>query len=406
MSRAVLVLAWRNLFRQRRRTLLLVLVVAFATAGTVFFWGFVDGFEQAVMAGHARFIGAPVLVMTPEQRVDPDPEHALADLGLVAALEGHPGVSAAVPRLEFAGLGRTPYASAPLVLRGVDPGREHLVSDIPWNVREGRMLLAPGEVVLGVDLAERLDVRVGERLALDTSGVAGPHATGLVVVGLVGSGMAFVDRGAALVHLDQARDLTGVPSATAIALDVARGREEDVAAEVNLGLPTGVRAYGVRELLGPVREHFAAHHNRMLVIAGLFAVFAAMAVTSTVLVSVIERTREFGVIAALGLAPGPLSAMAVVEAVLGTILGWLVGLVAGYAVLWWLSAVDVLGPLLFSTFDAAFASLGLSGEFFMAVELAYVGYATTTIGVAAVFAILVPARRLWRLDPATAMRVE
>ncbi len=405
MCRAVLVLAWRNLLRQRRRSMLLVIVVGFATAGTVFFWGFVDGFEHSVMAGHDRFIGAPVLVMTVGQRADPDVEHALSDLSLVAQLERHPAVAAAVPRLEFTGLGRSAYASAPLALRGVDPEWEHLVSDVPQHVREGRMLHAPGEAVLGVDLAERLDVRIGERLALDTSGIAGPRAAGLTVVGLIDSGMAFVDRGAVLVHLDQARALTGVKTATAVALDVARGREEVVAAELNARLPADVRAFGVRELLGPVREHFTAHSNRMLVIGGMFAVFAAMAVTSTVLVSVIERTREFGVIAALGLAPGPLSAMAVAEAVLGTVLGYGVGLVAGYAVLWWLSSVNVLGPLLFASFDAAFASLGLSGDFYMAVQPAYVGYATTTIVVAAVFAILVPARRLWRLEPASAMRV-
>ena len=406
MNWVVLKLAWRNLFRQRRRTLLLVVVVAFATAGTVFFWGFVDGFEHAVMAGNARFIGAPVLVMTPEQRVDPDPEHAFAELELVQALGAHAGVGAAVPRLEFAGLGRTAYASAPLQVRGIEPEQEGLVSDIPRHVVEGRMLRGPGEVVLGRELARSIDIRLGERMAFDTSGAAGPQAAGLVVVGLVASGMAFVDRGAALIHIDQARDLSGVRGATAVALDVPRGREEDVAAALNRILPTHLRAYGVRELLGPVREHFDAHTNRMIVISALFALFAAMAVTSTVLVSVIERTREFGVIAALGFAPRPLSTMVVLEAVLASVLGWLVGLGAGYAVLWWLSAVDVLGPLLFSSFDAAWASLGLSGEFYMAIEVRYILNSMGTIVVAAVLAIIVPAGRIRRLQPAAAMRVE
>ena len=62
MNLAVFRLAWRNLFRQRRRTALLVIVVGFAAAGTVFFWGFADGFQQTVIAGNARFIAAPVLV--------------------------------------------------------------------------------------------------------------------------------------------------------------------------------------------------------------------------------------------------------------------------------------------------------------------------------------------------------
>lgn len=403
---AVLKLAWRNLFRQRRRTLLLVIVVAFATAGTVFFWGFVDGFKQTVMAGNARFVSAPVMVMTPEQRVDPDPENALASLDMMVELEAHPGVGAAVPRLEFAGLGRTPYSSEPMQVRGIDPERESLVSNIPQHIVEGRMLETLGEVVMGKELAERIDIRLGERLALDTSGVDGPQAAGLTLVGVLEAGMAFVDQSAVLIHIDQARELTGVTTATGIALDVARGQEDNVANALQAHLPEGVQAYGISNLLGPVREHFDAHTNRMVFMSVLFAVFAGMAVTSTVVVSVIERTREFGVIGALGLTPRKMSSMVVIESILATVLGWIVGLVAGYAILFWLANVNALGRLFGATYDEAFAGLGMSNEFYTAVEPEYILFAAGTIALAALFAILVPARKVIRLDPNHAMRVE
>ena len=58
-------LAWRNVWRHRRRTILLVVVVAYAVFATVFYWGMIDGFAESVLTAQARFVGAPVLVMTP-----------------------------------------------------------------------------------------------------------------------------------------------------------------------------------------------------------------------------------------------------------------------------------------------------------------------------------------------------
>ena len=71
-------LAWRNLWRQRRRTLLLVVVVAYATLAIVFFWGFVDGFLDSIMNAQGRLIAAPVLITTERYHGDPDPSNAMA----------------------------------------------------------------------------------------------------------------------------------------------------------------------------------------------------------------------------------------------------------------------------------------------------------------------------------------
>lgn len=398
-------LAWRNLWRHRRRTVLLIVVVAYATLATIFFWGFTEGYTQSVLTNQARFLSAPALVTTPAYRDDPDPQNALPTLSFVGRLRQVPGVAEAAPRLEFFALLRSPYTSESAQVRGVDPALEPAVSDMPGSITEGRMLSGQGEVVLGRDLAERLDVRLGERLAVDVSSLAGPQAAGLVAVGFVNSGIAALDESLVLVHLEDARTLTGVGTSTGIALDVPRGQEEAVAARVQEVLPDGMRAYGLRELLGTLSDELDNNAVQMIPIGLLFALFAALAVTSTVLVSVLERRREFGMMAAIGLAPPKLAQMVVIEAVAATVLGWLVGLIIGYALTWLFGTYNILGTVMAGV-NEAFASFGLGDELYTVSSPRYALYAAGTVAFAAIFALLIPARQVAKLEPVTAMRAE
>jgi ABC-type lipoprotein release transport system permease subunit len=358
-----------------------------------------------VLTAQARYVGAPVLIMTTAYRDDPDPEHALGDLAFMPGLRGEAGVRAVAPRLEFPALIRSAYTAESVTARGIDPTLEGAVSAVPAHIVEGRMLGAAGELVLGRALAARIDVRVGERAVLDTAGGAGPQAAGLVLVGLVDTGVPQVDERATLVHLDDARRLTGARTATALAVEAPRGREDAVAAALQAQLPGGVAAYGPAEMLGAIRQDIEANRISSIPIGFLFALVAAAAVTSTATVSVIERTREFGMIAAVGLAPVRLARVVMLESVITTLVGWLAGLVVGYATLMVFAKVNVLGPV-FGSYAKTFAALPLTEEIYMAVSPVYALYGSLTVALAGLLAVLIPARRVRRLQPAQAMRIE
>ncbi len=402
---ALLKLSWRSLFRQRRRTALLIAVVAYATLAILFFWGFMDGFLTSIFQGQARLITAPVVITTPAYHQDPDPVHALVDLTAASdAATAHPMVRSVTPRLEVPALLRSPYASEGANLRGVDPSGEVTISDVPSVVAEGRYLQAPGEIVVGAALARRLDVRLGERLAVDVASVAGPSAAGLRVVGLVQSDIDLVDDLLALVHIDDARTLTGVRTATALSIDVAQGREAEVARDLNELLQSDVRAYGILDQMGELATGLAAERITMIPIGLIFSLFAAIAVTSSLVVSVMERTREFGVMLALGLDHRRLGWMVTLEAILGTLLGFAVGMVLGYALLVWMHHVNVLGPLFSQLYGDFLEGLAIGQDIRANVRLEYTLYAAVTVVLAAVFAALTPARRVANLVPAEAMR--
>ncbi|WP_287416326.1 ABC transporter permease [Oceanithermus sp.] len=396
-------LAWRNIWRHRQRTYLLAAVVAYASVATIFYWSMIDGYKLSVLEAHARYVMAPVTVARTAWFDDPDPENGLRDLAPLRAALERAGSPRYAPRLQFAGLLTSPYLSEGAFLLGVDPAAEPAVSRVPGKVTEGRWLEAPGEVVLGYKLAERLDVRLGERLVVSTAALAGPQSLGLEVVGLVHARVSSVDRSGVYLHLDDARALTGLSGATHLAVDAPLGREEGVARRVAAQLPRGLTAHPVWDLVGPIKTDVEAGKKLSLPIGLLLALFAALAVTSTLIVSVLERTREFGVVLALGMDNPKLGWMIVLEAAFATAVGWLLGLVLGYALIYYTGTHNVLGPF-FQLSGEVWSEAGLTEEFYTHLSPVYALYSLITVVVSALSALLFPALRARRLHPSEALR--
>jgi len=399
-------LAWRNLWRHRSRTVLLLVVVAYATLAIILFWGFYDGFVASLLSSQGRYASAPVLITTTAYRADPDPQNALPELAFRSDIARRPRVGAVAARLTFPALLRSPYTAMGAQVRGVEPQREAMVSNVPAAIPAGRMVAGPGEIVLGSELARRLDVRVGERLVVDAQSLAGPQALGLRVVGIVRSGIAFVDRSTVMIDIADARKLTGVATATGLALDVPFRAERPTAALLDTPgvLPPGVRAYSVQDMLSGLMSGIEAKRRSMIPMALLFSIFAAVTVLSTVVVSVLERTREFGVAAALGLDQGSLAWMVTLEATFTAALGLVAGAAVGYGIDFLLSRLNLVGPLIMSFYGNILKDVALGDEIYFATSVAYLGWASITIVLAALFAALAPARRLRRLRPAEALR--
>lgn len=380
-------------------------VVAYATLAILFFWGFVDGFLNSIYQSQGRLVAAPVAIQSEAYHADPDPLNALANLtGPRSTAASHPSVGVVAARVDVPVLLRSPYASRGATLRGVEPANEKHVSHVPQAVSEGRFVGSSGEIVLGAALARDLDVRLDERLAVDATGVNGPTAVGLRLVGVIDSGVEQVDHTVVLTHIDDARALAGIQTATSLALDVPFGQEANVARELNHRLERGVAAYGILDQMGDLAQGLAAERLQMLPLGLLFSVFAAVAVTSSLVVSVMERTREFGVMLALGMPHRRLALMVTAEAVLGSLLGLALGLALGYGLLFWLAQANVLGPLIASLYGDFLSGLALGNDVRADVRFEYALYAGFTVVLAAVFAILTPARRVARLVPAEAMR--
>ena len=152
-------LAWRNLWRHKRRTQLLLAVVAYATVAIIFFWGFFDGFVDMMITSQARFLAAPVLVQSEAHLRDPDPENALAGLDFasdVAAVDGVRGVAARLQRDHLLAV-----ADAHAQVARQTLVRPHQAADPARGSDHAQPQLHPGDVVQDRGSAERIGAEVG-----------------------------------------------------------------------------------------------------------------------------------------------------------------------------------------------------------------------------------------------------
>lgn len=405
MSPSVLAIAWRNIVRNRGRSLLTVAAIAIGLAALLFLWGFNDGAHNNMMRNYqAMFVGSLQIHKT-GFFARPKLDRHIRDPAAVAAALAAAGVGRWTPRLTSFALAAGAETSAGMLLVGLDPERELLVSNVADKIVRGRFF-APGEsyvCILGQGGARKLKVGLGDDVVLlgqdRRGGLAAERCT---LVGIVaGSDPAF-DKGMVLAPLATVQEMLAM-----------EGRVTDVVALIPDSRLDGVTASLRRELaqadlevlrwfdMFPIMKEWVALDNGFYYIfLGIVLLIVIAGVTNTVQMSMIERTREFGVLMALGTRRADIAAIVITESL---IIG-LVGTVAGTA--FGLGAVALYGRM---GIDLSQMTEGLS-RFYMdpviytEIDTDHLAITVLAMLAAAMASALYPAFKATRLEPVEAIR--
>jgi ABC-type lipoprotein release transport system permease subunit len=328
-------MALRNLWRQRRRTLITASAVGLGLALFLFLLGYIEGvFVQAVDASAGVFIG-DAQIHHPSYRAErdaelliPDPEQALA------RARGTAGVTAAAPRhyvLALAGMGDR---SANVQVIGIDFAEEPKVTRFHQRLLSGSWPTTENQAVIGRELAEKLELAAGDKLVLTAADAktGDLRSVAVRVSGIVGAGNALLDRDAVITSLSQAQGLDGLTGQLhEIALKLSGPNATPEAMEPVLA---ALRApeievapwQTVNKLLWTAYQ-FQKNLIYMLAIV-VFAV-ASFSIVNTLSMSFAERIREFGVLRALGTTPRRLVLLLLAESSTLGVMGALGGAAFG-----------------------------------------------------------------------------
>ncbi|HEX8009405.1 MAG TPA: ABC transporter permease [Casimicrobiaceae bacterium] len=403
-----LLIAARNLWRNPGRTAIMVGGAAFAIVGYIAVAGFFDGFFEGMIDNSTRYLTGHIQLERPGFRRDLAPELAMGDpQPLLDKLRRVPGVAAAAPRVQVQALASTAAKSEGVVLVGVDPLAERGVTFIDRTIVQGKPL-APGaerEVMIGRKLAEKLRLRLGEKMVVMAQAADGELASAAYrVSGIFATESASFDGAYAFVTLPAAQSLLALGSRVStvnLRLD-DRARVASTVADLRARLAdSGLAVAPWQELLPQIEElvKFARVFNNILL--GLLLLVVATAIMNTVFMAVTERTREFGVMIALGTSPGALQRMVVYETLVLMLLALLGGYGAGIVL------VDYFGRAgidLSGFFEGYSAIPGLTGIVYPQVMGATVIPPGIALLIAGVLVSLYPAARAARLDPSQAIR--
>ena len=329
-------MAWRNVWRNRRRTVIALVAITLGLVLMLFFDGLLGGAKQAIYGNTVKLQGGNVQAHAPGYREKAKrlPLYPLADPDVVVQVAlAQPGVVAASGRIETSGMVGNREGTFPVVITGIEPEQEASVSLVAENMARGRYLAAGDEDVLliGQSLADELEVAIGDRVALvGRAAHEQMRRRTMTVAGIYDLGIAEVEKRMVYVSLLEAQTLFDLrDQATEVAIFLERvGQEQQVVEALQAALP----GYEVDawDTLDPSTKQMMEMEDQIMGAFGLIILLiAGVGILNLMLMAVFERTREIGLLAAMGLKRWEIVVLFLLEGVLIGLLGALAGSALG-----------------------------------------------------------------------------
>jgi ABC-type lipoprotein release transport system permease subunit len=314
-------MAWLNIWRNRRRTLLTLSSISFGVMLAVLFTGLGDQSWREMIDLAARLGGGHVSIQNTQYLDTPMLRHSVKGTAALRerAVED-PEVLRAVTRISGQIMLSTASGSYGAGFIGIDPGEEDVETlSLIDAINQGEMLTSSrgNQIILGQQLAKNLNARLRSKVIYTLTDPKGEIIYGVArVSGIVTTGAPTVDAGLCLLPVDTLREILGMDAGegTQIALFLKDHREADrVAARLSSGVPNDVAILpwhrSQPELAGFIAMKVAGAQLMEL----LILVLVAAGIFNTLFVSVMERLREFGIMLAIGFSPATLFGLVMLE---------------------------------------------------------------------------------------------
>jgi ABC-type lipoprotein release transport system permease subunit len=348
-------IGWRNLWRNPRGTLLTALAMGLGLALLLISLGLLDGNHEQMVGNAVRF-GSGHVVVQPLGYQASGSQQLLLPVAVVSATKAFlqtstitHGVRGVSPRLLASGLLSSAANADGVRIQGVIPDAEQGVSLIPQRIVEGDYLAADRQsgIVIGVELARKLAVKVGGKVVLMTQAVQPPgidaadqgegemRSTLLRVGGIFRTGVAAIDAHIIQLPLPELQSLLGVPDrVTEVAVLLKQEGDSQLVAD---GLRQHLAGVAVeilpwRVAMPSLAQIFLLDDAFNYVMNGVVLAVVGLGILNTILMRVIERRYEFGLCSALGLLPSQLAMMVIGESLALAAISLALGLVLGLSV--------------------------------------------------------------------------
>lgn len=401
----ILKIAFRNTFRQKRRTILtaLAMVVGFTLLSLTI--GLSDGAYGNIIAMFTRNRIGHIQVHRDGYLDKPSIYKTIDNVSAVGeAIQSTAGVEAWTPRVYGAGLGSVGEKSTGVQIIGVDVVREIQATRFDNKVIEGNTLaaIASHEAVIGKGLAKILSAKIGSEIVIFSQGADGSIANDLYkIVGIAESGDDITDRVACYLHIEDAQELFvldgRVHEIVVIVANINRVAKVTSAIEANLNNAT-LDVAPWQEVAKSFYRAMRADQQGDAITRLVIMLIVAIGVLNTVLMSVLERTREYGVLKAVGTKPGQIFWLVVCEVVIIALGSICVGALLGILVNYVLSIYGITYPE-----EITFGGMKLK-TLYAVVNVRCLVIPAITVMLSAAIVSLFPAIKAARIMPAKAMR--
>lgn len=414
----LLKLSARSVGRNVRRSMLTAAAMVVGLALLIFSRALADGgHEQWIDSGVTLGTGhvalqAPEFLETGKIEHHLDAHAARRALAAIEAALDSKDVVAWAPRLAVNGLASSASSALPVQIQGVDPTLERDFSDMEDRLEEGRYLEAGDrlQAFVGVELARRLELDVGSRFVLTAQGAEGDVVGQLVrVAGIFRTAIPEMDEGLIHIPIETAREWLQAPGAVstvAILLKTARLTDPAVRAlERETEGDAQIRVLGWEETTPELADAIRIDDVGDYIFHGILFAIVALAILNSVMMAVLGRRREFGILQAMGLTGAETGLVVFGEGLFLTAASGVVGMIVGFVFTWGFFR-DGLDFSAFMESDMAFSGAIVDPVIYPEFHVTQILLSVYSILVVGALASIYPAVRASQLDVAEAMKFD
>lgn len=403
-------LAWRNLWRNRRRTWLTAGAIAFSTILLVAWVPLQFGAYEIMINASLSVFPGHAQIQRPGYQDKPKIRNVIEDAEALAKSlrDSNQYVGVATRAQGFVLLSSETRSYGAQVV-GVEPQHEGHTSSIPGLVKQGRYLssINSQEIVIGSTLARNLKLKVGDEVTLIGGGKDGSVAAAILpVVGIFRSGSNDLDRFFAEVPLHTFQEIFSMGRSAHTISVVGKTVEEQtrLVAALKKGIEgrDDVVVLGWEELVPGLKEGIQVDKVSGFIFLGILVAVVVFSILNTFLMSVLERTREFGLMLALGSRPKRIAGLLMLESTLLTLIGLGIGIAIGSVLVYWAHVSGFAYPGL-EELAEQYNMAGLSRIYPQLKPFNFL-LGPVSIFVATNIVAWIPVLRIRKLEPVEAMR--
>ena len=403
-------MAWRNIWRNPRRSILTISAIAFASLLLVFMLSFQFG-------SYDTMINSAVMIHTGHLQVQAKEYEEKRNIRLVVPnpaaiggiLEQTSELAAYTFRANAFSLISSKERTYGTIVIGIDPQREARVSTLKKLIRQGNYLSADdsNQALVGKLLAKNLNVVLGDELVVLGQGRDGSIAATVVKVkGIFSSGQDEFDRSTIHIPLKYFQDVYAMNGAVheVVALGKSLGYIPEIKSRVTAGIENmnqkdHLVVLDWMELMPGLIQAIQMDLVSAFIFYIILIVVVAFSILNTFLMAVFERTREFGVLLAIGTTPRRLTKLLLTESVSMTMVGIVIGIIAGSLITWYFQVHGIV----FSGAAEVMRQFGLPERMFPRLSVLSISIGSGIVLVITLLTALYPALKVRRLRPVKAM---
>ncbi len=404
MFRLICKISWASLKRRKARSLLVILMISMSLWGLLFMEGIYDGMTEQMIANAIRSDCGDISLFAEGYRLDPDISRNIADYEKIEKrLATDSRVKSYSGRILQDGLVATAHYSKNCMIVGIDPDNEKkhgrldtylIVGDYDFGKRKKG-------AVIGVKLAQKLKISVGKKIILSAQNTEGEVSSlALKVRGILRTNNMALDEVAVFLDRDRAGEMLGLQTAVS-QISIMVHREDDIA-----GLQAQLQKKWPQLEIFRWDEMYPALLQGRVMMKGFNAVtniivfcVAGLGIFGVILVSVMERLREFGILLAVGTGFRQISWMVIGESLFLGIIGYIGGAVLGGATLFYF----LKRGLDLSMFSEGLEEFGMDSIIYALVRPEYFIMSFLAVILATLISIIIPLRILKKARPIEAI---